>query len=57
MDLTNYDEIVELVSKVVKEKLTNKKLFMDKEQMIPIGVSNRHIHVCRKAPSSWLSCA
>lgn len=49
MDLTNYDEIVDLVSRVVKEKLINNELTQQREQMIPIGISNRHIHVCRKA--------
>ncbi len=48
MDLTNYSEVVELVSSIVKEKLNQNTSLLSLDGGIPLGVSNRHIHVSRE---------
>jgi len=41
LNISNEEEFVKIVTKLVIEALSNKNL------VIPIGVSNRHVHLCR----------
>ncbi|WP_324823408.1 phosphate propanoyltransferase [Sinanaerobacter sp. ZZT-01] len=41
LNITNEEELIKIITKLVIEALSNKNL------VIPIGVSNRHVHLCR----------
>ncbi|WP_206460693.1 phosphate propanoyltransferase [Anaerovorax sp. IOR16] len=41
LNITNEEELVRVVTKLVIEALSNKSI------TIPVGVSNRHVHLCR----------
>ncbi len=50
MATESYEELVNLVSKIVKEKIneTNLLNIASGEYNIPVGVSNRHLHISRE---------
>ncbi|MDD5067054.1 MAG: phosphate propanoyltransferase [bacterium] len=49
IELSNYSELVDLVTSIVREKISQKQDLFDASYSIPVGVSNRHIHVTRES--------
>lgn len=49
MDITNHSELVDLITKIVLEKMGKRPEILKTGYHIPVGVSNRHMHVTREA--------
>lgn len=49
MDITNHSELVDLITGIVREKIKKCPQIFKTGCNIPVGVSNRHMHVTREA--------